>query len=218
MNNLSYLTKIPLIWVLLSVTLLSACSVTPPENFIPVQVDDVSNAQAWEMQGKLAVRTSKDKFSTNLYWFHTDKKNELKLTTMLGTTVLSLTTLEGEARLEVDGKVYQDRDAQRLLTRVTGWSIPVDALPLWITGRVSDDDELLVQDEHLRPIKLTTQNPPPWEVEFISWQQQSGAELPRLLQLKREDLRLKIQISQWQALSTAHLLPSNQPEERLNDQ
>jgi len=218
MNNLNYLTKKPLIWVLLSVLMLSACSVTPPDNFIPVQVDDVSNAQAWEMRGKLAVRTSKDKFSTNIYWFHTDNKNELTLTTMLGTTVLSLTTLEGEARLEVDGKVYQDRDAQRLLTRVTGWSIPVDALPLWITGQLSDNDKRLVEDEQQRPLTLTTQELPPWEVEFISWQQQSGAELPRLLQLKREDLRLKLQISHWQALSTAHFLPSNQPEERLNDQ
>ncbi len=218
MNNLNYLTKKSLFWVLLSVFMLSACSVTPPDNFIPVQVDDVSNAQAWEMQGKLAVRTSKDKFSTNIYWFHTDKKNELTLTTMLGTTVLSLTTLEDEARLEVDGKVYQDNDAQRLLTRVTGWSIPVDALPLWITGQLSDNDERLAQDEQQRPIKLTTQDLPPWEVEFISWQQQSGAELPRLLQLKREDLRLKLQISHWQALSATHLLPSNQPEERLNDQ
>ncbi|WP_394147593.1 lipoprotein insertase outer membrane protein LolB [Shewanella atlantica] len=215
MNNLSYLTKIPLIWVLLSVTLLSACSITPPENLLSVEVDDVSEAKAWEMQGKLAVRTDKDKFSTNLYWLHTGDKNELRLTTMLGTTVLSLTTVEGKARLEVDGKVYQDRDAQRLLTKVTGWAIPVDALPLWITGQLSDDDELLMQDGRQRPKKLTTiKDPRPWEVEFISWQQQSGAELPRLLELKREELRLKLQISHWQALSATSILPSNQPKER----
>ncbi|EDQ00440.1 lipoprotein insertase outer membrane protein LolB [Shewanella benthica] len=201
MNNLSYITKTPLLLVILSLSLLSACTTTAT-NLVPIQVDKVSQAHAWEMRGKLAVKTPKDSFSTNLYWLHTQTKSELKLTTMLGTTVLSLITEHGMTRLEVDGKTYEHHDAQQLLTKVTGWSIPVNALPLWITGQVSPDDEVSSFDEKNRPVSLFTPlESPPWQVEFLKWQHQSGAQIPRLLQLKRVDLRLKIQVNEWQALA-----------------
>lgn len=194
--------------MILSLSLLSACTTTPT-NLVPIQVEKVSQANAWEMQGKLAVRTPQDNFSTNLYWLHTQKKDELKLTTMLGTTLLTLTTEHGMTRLEVDGKTYEHHDAQQLLTNVTGWSIPVSALPLWITGQVSPDDEVDSFDEKNRPVSLFTPlETPQWRVEFLKWQQQSGAQIPRLLQLKRTDLRLKIQVNQWQALATSDLTPS----------
>lgn len=161
------------------------------------------------MRGKLAVKTPKDSFSTNLYWLHTQTKSELKLTTMLGTTVLSLITEHGMTRLEVDGKTYEHHDAHMLLTRVTGWSIPVNALPLWITGQVSPDDEVSSFDKKNRPVSLFTPlERPPWRVEFLTWQHQSGAQVPRLLQLKRGDLRLKIQVNEWQALANSEQAPT----------
>ncbi|GIU42674.1 outer-membrane lipoprotein LolB [Shewanella sairae] len=162
----------------------------------------MQQASAWEMQGKLAVRTPEDRFSTNLYWLHSPERDELKLTTMLGTTVLSLSSQAGLVTLEVDGNTYQDTDAQRLLTRVSGWSIPIDSLPLWITGQLTADDKLISSDSQQRPIKLiNAEQFPPWEVEFNSWQTQSGAEVPRLLELQRDKVRLKLQLNQWQALA-----------------
>lgn len=196
--------------MLLCLSLLSGCSTTPT-NLVPTEVESVSNAQAWEMKGKLAIRTPNDNFSTNLYWLHTQSKDELKLTTMLGTTVLSLTSEQGVTRLNVDGKEYQHDNAQELLTNVTGWSIPVESLPLWITGQASADDLISAYDAQNRPTMLTTPSiSPPWRVKFQQWQQQSGAEVPRMLELKRADLRLKIQVNQWQALAPASQNMTNQ--------
>ncbi len=206
MNNLSYFTKTPLLLMILS--LLSACTTTST-NLIPIQVDNVSQANAWEIRGKLAIKTPNDSFSTNLYWLHTQTKSELKLTTMLGTTVLSLTTEHGITRLDVDGKTYKHHDAQQLLTKVTGWSIPINALPLWITGQVSPEDKVSSFDEKNRPVSLLTPlETPPWHVEFLKWQSQSGAQVPRLLQLKRVGLQLKLQVNQWQALANSDLAHS----------
>jgi outer membrane lipoprotein LolB len=213
MNNLSSFTKNTYAWVILSFIFISGCSTTIPDNLVPVSVERVEQAQAWEMQGKLAVRTADDKFSTNLYWLHTQLFNELKLTTMLGTTVLSLTSTMGDTVLELDGKTYTDTDAQRLLTRITGWTIPIEALPLWITGQLSSGDELVSQDSLNRPVSIVNANQlPPWKVDFKSWQTQSGAELPRLLDLKRDDIQLKIQISQWQALAPEDTAATNRPQ------
>ncbi len=187
--------------------LLQACSSRPIQNFTEINVSHVSQATAWEIQGKLAVRTEQDRFSTNLYWLHTPWQDEITLTTMLGTTVLSLTRNEDVATLKIDGKTYHDSDAQNLLLRLTGWSIPIDTLPLWITGQLSPSDVVIERDTAKRPIKAHTKDAhSPWQVHFKSWQQQSGAALPRLLDVNKDDVRLKIQVSQWQALA-----PSNTP-------
>ncbi|MGS0690162.1 lipoprotein insertase outer membrane protein LolB [Shewanella sp. 0m-4] len=202
MNNLSRFTKNTYLWLILSTIFISGCSTTIPDNLIPVSVNKVQQAKAWEMQGKLAVRTPQDRFSTNLYWLHSPERDELKLTTMLGTTVLSLSSYAGNATLEVDGKTYTDTDAQRLLTRVSGWSIPIESLPLWITGQLTPGDKLISTDNQGRPVKLVNAELlPPWEVDFKSWQAQSGAEVPRLLNLQRGDIHLKLQLNQWQALA-----------------
>ncbi|MDR8522826.1 lipoprotein insertase outer membrane protein LolB [Shewanella fidelis] len=219
MNNLSRFTKNTYLWVMLSTIFISGCSTTIPDNLIPVSVNKVQQASAWEMQGKLAVRTSQDRFSTNIYWLHSPHRDELTLTTVLGTTLLSLSSQDGLVTLSVDGETYQDTNAQRLLTRVSGWSIPIDSLPLWLTGQLTAGDKLISSDSQQRPSKLVnSQQLPPWQVEFKSWQKQSGADVPRLLNLTRGDLRLKLQLNKWQALAPenqALIKPISSPENSL---
>ncbi|WP_108947273.1 lipoprotein insertase outer membrane protein LolB [Shewanella halifaxensis] len=219
MNNLSRFTKNTYLWVMLSTIFISGCSTTIPDNLIPVSVNKVQQASAWEMQGKLAVRTSQDRFSTNIYWLHSPHRDELTLTTVLGTTLLSLSSQDDLVTLSVDGETYQDTNAQRLLTRVSGWSIPIDSLPLWLTGQLTAGDKLISSDSQQRPSKLVnSQQLPPWQVEFKSWQKQSGADVPRLLNLTRGDLRLKLQLNKWQALAPenqALIKPISSPENSL---
>ena len=218
MNNLNYFTKIILCFPLVVSLLLSGCVSKPEINLTQVNVTNVEQAKSWEMQGKLAVKTTEDKFSTNLYWLHTENSNELRLTTMLGTTVMSLKSDAKGAMLILDGKTYRDDDPERLLSRLTGWSIPIDILPLWITGQISATDQVLSTDDANRPQKVQSHfGDTPWQVVFKSWQTQSGAQLPKLLELTREDIRLKIQISQWQALTDSVTLSPETPE-KSNEQ
>ncbi|QYK00561.1 lipoprotein insertase outer membrane protein LolB [Shewanella psychrotolerans] len=213
MNNLNYFTKIILTLPLLSSLLLGGCVSRPDINLIPVNVNSIERAKAWEMQGKLAIKTAEDKYSTNLYWLHTEYSNELRLTTMLGTTVMSLTSDTNGAKLELDGKTYRDDEPEQLLKRLTGWSIPIDTLPRWITGQISATDQVISRDEQHRPLTVQSHlGTTPWQVTFKSWQTQSGAPLPKLLELTREDIRLKIQINQWQALAESVAISPETPE------
>jgi outer membrane lipoprotein LolB len=218
MNNLNYLTKSILCPLLLLSLLLGGCVSRPDVNLAPVKVHHVEQATAWEMQGKLAVSTPQDKFSTNLYWLHTENKDELRLTTMLGTTVMSLSSGEQGAVLLLDGKTYRDDNPEQLLNRLSGWSIPIALLPQWITGQLSPKDRVLSRDSEQRPQAVQSYfGHPPWQVTFKTWQTQSGAQLPKLLELTRKDIRLKIQISQWQALAERAILPLETPE-KVNEQ
>ncbi len=125
---------------------------------------------------------------------------------------MTLTKRPNQATLALDGKIYQDTEAERLLKRLTGWSIPVDTLPLWITGQISPQDEVITFDAKGRPQEvLNHTDNTPWQVSFNSWQQQSGADVPRLLTLQRDEIRLKLQVNQWQAL-TPHSITDAQSE------
>ncbi|MCE9679036.1 lipoprotein insertase outer membrane protein LolB [Shewanella sp. AS1] len=205
MNNLNYFTKFTLL-LLLPVFVLAGCSSQPKTNLVPTLVESVDQASAWEMQGKLALKTPQDKFSTNLYWLHSEQEDKLRLTSMLGTSLLSLDDSAKGATLMLDDKTYQAQDAEQLLQELTGWSIPINKLPLWITGQAGEKDLIISKDAQSRPKVMqswTTENAAnlPWQITFKRWQTQSGAELPRLLELTRGDLQLKIQINHWQALT-----------------
>ncbi|MCL1141377.1 lipoprotein insertase outer membrane protein LolB [Shewanella gaetbuli] len=183
--------------------LLSACTSLPTQEYQPTNVTSVSDASHWELQGKIAVKSSTDKFSTNLYWFHHTKGNELRLTTPLGTNVLTLKDDQGIAELNVDGKNYQDTNPQALLSSVSGITIPFDDIPLWLTGRVSSNDNVISYNKDGKILSFTSPDPQAdWQVSFISWQQQSGVEVPRLLKIERQDVQIRIQSNIWQALTT----------------
>ncbi|WP_144213176.1 lipoprotein insertase outer membrane protein LolB [Shewanella donghaensis] len=203
MRNLTHHLKHLL---LLSCLFLTACSISPPHTLTEVDVKNPHQAQAWELQGKLAFRSDSDKFSTNLFWLHDQigqhDRNELKLTTMIGTTVLSLKSENGLASIDVQDKTYTDSNPERLIQRVSGMTIPINKLPLWITGQVTEEDQVIEYNED-GSIKyfISAENGENWHVKFASYQTQSGARLPRLLQINRADVQIKIQINQWQALA-----------------
>lgn len=214
MNNLKRLTKtIFSCFTLSALLLLAGCETLPPmTDLSPITVADARQATAWELQGKLAIKTPDDKLSANIYWRHSEDRDELTLTTMLGTTVLTLNSTPNSAHLHIDGKDFRDDNAQRLLERVSGWSIPLADLPLWITGQIGPNDQVIVRDSQGKPKQLTnTQTPPPWQVAFLSWQSQSGASVPHQLKLERGDLQLKLQLNQWQALGKPAILVGEQP-------
>ncbi|MEZ8186134.1 lipoprotein insertase outer membrane protein LolB [Shewanella sp. 5S214] len=188
--------------IITALLLLTGCSVTPSEDFTPINVTNAAQANAWELQGKIAVKTAEDKFSTNLYWLHQPAANDLRLTTVLGTTVLTLKTNQGMATLEVDGKTYRDSNAQDLLTGISGWSIPLDSLPLWITGQIGSNDKIVSYNPDGTIKQVISYDPQAnWSVSFISWQQQSGALVPKLLKIERENVQIKIQTNQWTAVA-----------------
>ena len=186
----------------LVIIFLSACSSIPKTTLVPTQVSSIEQAQSWELKGKLLVRTPKDKFSTNLFWLHEPQRDQLTLTTMLGTTVLSLDAQPNKVMLTADGKTYKGNDAQALLQRLTGWSIPIELFPYWITGQVRQDDLIQTRDAKGNPKQAVVHlNHIQWVLDYRSWQQQSGVNVPRLLQVNQPNLNLKIQINEWQALA-----------------
>ncbi len=181
---------------------MNACSSIPKTTLVPTQVASIEQAQAWELKGKLLVKTPEDKFSTNLYWIHEPDRDQLTLTTMLGTSVLSLDSRPHKVTLIADGKTHVGIDAQILLSQLTGWSIPVKKFPYWITGQIAQKDLISHYDAKGKPKNaIITLDRINWSLNYKRWQKQNGVDIPRLLQVQQPTLSLKIQINEWQALA-----------------
>ena len=191
--------------------LLTACVTRPDEHLVPTTVNKIDEAQAWQLTGRILVKTQNDKSSANLFWLHSSSRDEMKLNTMLGISVLSLNVGAKETTLDFGGKTYKDKNPQQLLKRLTGWSIPINHLPFWVTGQFSDDIKVIARTRDGRPSRLQTRDDVPWKIQIQSWQQIDNVELPKLIVLERFDLKFKIQINHWQALMpslSAKVLPT----------
>lgn len=193
---------LPILLISLVITLLSGCTTQYREALEPTKITNLHQAYAWDLSGKLLVKTPKDKVSTNLYWLYSPKFNEMKLTTVLGTTVLSLDVTPNMTTIKVDNETYQDKNAQLLMNRLTGWSVPIKELPLWITGQFDENTIVLTRNINGQPktVLTKTNTSLPWKITVKEWQHIQGITIPKLLIISRNKLELKIQINHWQAL------------------
>ncbi|MGI2258937.1 lipoprotein insertase outer membrane protein LolB [Shewanella sp. GXUN23E] len=192
---------------LLLASLLTACVSKPDLPLVPSAIQNPAKAYAWEMTGKILVKTPDDKVSTNLYWLHAPRREELRLTSMLGTSLLSMTVTPEQTSLTADGKTYRDDDPELLLQRLSGWQVPVTQLPDWLTGQFNDED-VITRDANGRPSELQTPAPASWHIRVQSWQP-GNPHIPRLMLVFRAGIELKIQINHWQALAPADTPASN---------
>ena len=122
---------------LLLLFLLTAC-VSPPQeqpavdtNAHQLKLDEFSN---WKIKGRLAFKSDQEKFSSYLNWRQQERAFFVKLSSTLGITVLEMQSDDFSTVMEIDDKKYQGIDASELITRVTGWNIPIASLPRWIKG------------------------------------------------------------------------------------
>ncbi|MBT1444652.1 lipoprotein insertase outer membrane protein LolB [Shewanella sp. JM162201] len=198
MINLRRLTKFTLA-ALFGLSMLSGCTSTPAPTLYPAVVQSAAEASAWELKGKLLIHSGDDKLTANLYWLKSPDYQELRLSSMLGTTVLLLIETPKGATLELDGNSYQDSSAQALLDAMSTFPLPLKSLPLWITGQTMADDRV-EWDSEGRPAHIYSHDGL-WHIRIASWQQQSGALVPKLLELIHPKARLKLQTHQWQALT-----------------
>ncbi|WP_025819244.1 lipoprotein insertase outer membrane protein LolB [Shewanella marina] len=196
---MSKITKYIIPLMIISSIALSGCVSLPQAPAEKITVAQASQADTWELKGKIAIKTPDDNVSTNLYWLHSPQNNQLKLITMLGTTALSLTDNQQGASLDVDGHTYHNKDAQQLLNQVSGWDIPLTELPMWVTGQATANDHIISRNQQGQIKQLQSDDPLPWHIDYRSWQQQSGATIPRLMIIRRGQLQIKIQVNQWQA-------------------
>lgn len=158
------------------------------------QRESLEKLDHWRLSGKLALFTPKQKGSVRLNWIQQGADYDLLLTSMIGTSVLTLHQRNGQIEIIDDqGRHYQDADPDALVYRLTGWPIPVTQLPTWIKGLPGHADYQLGDDGRVLSLKQDD-----WQLNYEGYARQRLWLLPTGLTLEGPDTRIKLVISDWQ--------------------
>jgi outer membrane lipoprotein LolB len=202
--------KIGLLIIFTAFTL-SACKTAPnkPTDTLPVNYQSLPNEEKllyfkhWEITGKIAIITPKERQSAYLNWSQLDEKTEFRLTNLLGVSLLELNANEHGASLESDGKTLTDTSKERLIYRTTGWLLPLDNLVSWIKGAVNEQDVVELNKTGL-PARLvpTCFRCAGWEISYNNYKKNEGLWLPYAITVSNAEKQttLKFKVNNWKRL------------------
>lgn len=156
--------------------------------------------QNWQLKGKIGFKSPDKKQSANLRWLQQQDRYQLNLTTIIGTSLLSLKGKRGAVELITDDQTYQDTDPSRLIWRVTGWQIPVEQLSLWIKGQHQNKDKVqLSQQGWVSQLSPNCKKCHDWVILYDNYELVETNWLPHKIVLKnpKTNSQLLIKVNEW---------------------
>lgn len=151
----------------------------PPEGAPPRPPRETIAAFAFE--GRIAVRQGETRHYANIAWRHDAARDEILLTTPLGQGVAELARDAAGARLTMaDRRRVEAPDWEALSAQVFGAPLPLTGLPRWLLG--------------------LGEGPPPdsgWRIDIIERESALPDALPILIEMRREDIELRLKIDEW---------------------
>jgi outer membrane lipoprotein LolB len=155
---------------------LSACVALQPTTSLP---RSPPVAGAFEIDGRVLVRRGETRHHVNISWRHAATSDQILLTTPFGQGVAELSRDTSGARLVMaDHREFVAADWVGLAEQLFGIRLPLDDLPVWVTGQ-------------------STAAASAWQVEYLDYQSNAPDALPTLLELKHDDIEIRLKIDEW---------------------
>jgi outer membrane lipoprotein LolB len=134
----------------------------------------------------------------SLNWQQRQDRYSLNIIAPLGQGSMQLHGDAVQVTLLTDeGETVNSSDPDLLLYQQLGWKVPVSALRYWVLGLPAPGDSTQRLDEYGRLSHLTQAG---WEIAFLDYQPQFGAELPRKVFIDNHLARVRLVIDNWQPL------------------
>ena len=193
--------------MLLICLLLSGCSlwqrpVTPEQPLAANEREQrIMALQHFDLQASLGIKTPDDSISGNLHWQQlnsADYQAQLR-STGLGISLFELSHSSAGSAIKIRGETYTAVDTSSLLLQLTGWSIPLHDMPLWLRGLPGTKGRDIVRDEFGRvtSFSLTDSTGIVWQLRYQSFFPDALA-LPKRLLLTSSDTQIKLVMRNWQ--------------------
>ncbi|WP_166739402.1 lipoprotein insertase outer membrane protein LolB [Psychromonas algicola] len=195
---------------LLFVFMLSGCSVfsEPEPELAPEGISltwethqqSIATLSKWSISAKLAIFLKDERETANLYWEQNQDNYNIQLTSFIGTRILSIKkNKDGVEIINNDGDTFTGNNAEQLIQEISpGLNLPISALQQWIKGNPINASYTLNEQQRVSTLLGENLDSSAWQIKYQQYQYFSGIALPRKLDLKRDNLRLKIAINQWQ--------------------
>jgi outer membrane lipoprotein LolB len=173
---------------------LCGCATAPPGT------GDVSQGQGavrgFTLSGRLAIRQSARSEVLRLDWTHAPDSERLALSSPLGLQVMLLEESPGHARLSLpDRAPLEADDDTELMQKLLGYTLPVQGLALWATGRVPPG--AAVETDGVGEGYTVRFTHDGWSGSLQRWRLVGADRLPGLIVVARDDLQLRLVVDQW---------------------
>lgn len=156
----------------------------------------LNHLQNWQVNGKIAAQTAHDAGSASVNWVQNQNHYNISLLGPLGSSGMTLVGQPGQVTLQTPaGKRITATSPEQLLAQQWGFNVPVSNLNYWIRGLPVPDAKAETSfDAYGRLNSLTQQG---WNVQFLSYTNAHGLELPSKITITSSALKVKIIIYQW---------------------
>lgn len=162
----------------------------------------LSQLTNYTISGQLGYITPIEKRSLKIQLTKKDTTSELRLTTILGQTVMKLTITPDLSTIDTyQGEHFEATDPNLLIEQMTGLQIPIVELENWLLGLPNATDRYTFNENHTLSSITNDTKRPVWSVDYRSYQnidyQGKTIPLPYRLQLKHSTTQLRLVISKW---------------------
>lgn len=173
--------------------LVACAAVTPaavenPDAAWRARQSELRPVTSWNIHGRFTVRTADQGWHATLDWERDGERHRMDFTGPLGRGHLRLVQdAHGAELTDANRRTWRAENAERILFRATGWSLPLDGLNYWILGlpmpATASDQQL---DGQGRLKKLSQSG---WDIEFLEYARYGSAELPVKMFVKKDRVR-----------------------------
>lgn len=157
----------------------------------------------WQALGRLAIRTEQTGGSVSFDWRQRQNTTALILNAPLNQGSLSLTGTPDLMRIEdSSGQSRITQTPDQTLTQLTGWHIPIRALPDWLRALPHSPSAQPVFNDQGQLVYLRDEG---WILHYNAYRPAfaSGLMMPTEITADHRDIHLRIIIDQWQTLPSS---------------
>ena len=152
----------------------------------------------WQCIGRIAIRTETEGGTVNLNWHQTGETAKIVLNAPLNQGTVELIG-RPDMMLITDSAGHRQltSNPEASIEQLTGWKIPISALPDWIRGLPHDKNAMIQLNANGR---LHTLSDDGWLIDYESYMPVPGHDLdmPRKITVSRNDIRLRLVVESWQ--------------------
>lgn len=186
--------------------LLSGCSLFQRQQAVEtplsttVREQQISAMQQFSLQASVGIKSPADSISGNLNWQqHSPKQYQARLSNFLGISLFELSDNGEQSSISIKGETYSASDSSTLLWQLSGWSMPLHDMPLWLRGLPGIGTRNIQRDEFGRVVSfnLTDSTGIVWQMQYQSFFPDSLA-LPKRMLLTSSDTQIKLVVRSWQ--------------------
>ena len=193
------LAGLALAWAL--VFALAGCQTVPvspaPSVSWSVRRPELQALGRFGLNGRVAVAVGNRGFNAGLRWMQSAAVTQLALTGPLGAGGVEITANGDDLSVVTsNGKRLGNTAARTQLEDKLGFEPPLASLRYWVLGVPDPAAPAAVQlDSQQRVTQLTQDG---WQIDYSAYMPVGAEWLPRLLTLRRQDVRVRMVVDGWQ--------------------